>query len=243
MTEFQREVLDAHGYEVGATCAQDNDPPELCPALSLPDLFRSGPPEQQESVRALLDAVPPYFSQAVITSDRTTATLAFGIRLMPLDRQKEVIDDIEEPARPAGGRRGRRRRPARAGRRGERHARRPAAALPHAARGAPPRVRRALRGPPLDARGRDPADPDRARDRLVGARPVPAADPAQPDVGGDGRARDRDLDRVQRAAVGALPRGARGRAPSRTRRSTRPTPRPARPCSPRASRRSWASPR
>ena len=47
------------------TCAQDNDPPELCPALSLPDLFRSGTPEQQESVSALLDAVPPYFSQAV----------------------------------------------------------------------------------------------------------------------------------------------------------------------------------
>ena len=103
MTEFQREVLDAHGYEVGATCAQDNDPPELCPALSLPDLFRSGAPAQQESVRALLDAVPPYFSQAVITEDRGTATLAFGIRLMPLDRQKEVIDDIEERLDPPAG--------------------------------------------------------------------------------------------------------------------------------------------
>jgi predicted RND superfamily exporter protein len=103
MTEFQREVLDAHGYKVGATCAQDNDPPELCPALSLPDLFRSGPPDQQQSVRALLDAVPPYFSQAVITEDRTTATLAFGIRLMPLDRQKEVIDDIEDRLDPPAG--------------------------------------------------------------------------------------------------------------------------------------------
>jgi hydrophobe/amphiphile efflux-3 (HAE3) family protein len=103
MTDFQREVLDAHGYEVGATCAQDNDPPELCPALSLPDLFRSGAPARQESVRALLDAVPPYFSQAVITEDRTTATLAFGIRLMPLDRQKEVIDDIESRLDPPAG--------------------------------------------------------------------------------------------------------------------------------------------
>ena len=103
MTGFQRDVLAAHGYEVGATCAQDEDPPELCPALSLPDLFRSGAPEQQESVRALLDAVPPYFSQAVITEDRTTATLAFGIRLMPLDRQKKVIDDIERRLDPPDG--------------------------------------------------------------------------------------------------------------------------------------------
>ena len=103
MTEFQSGVLQAHGYKVGATCAQDNDPPELCPALSLPDLFRSGTPTSEESVRALLDAVPPYFSQAVISSDRTTATLAFGIRLMSLDRQKDVIDDIESRLDPPVG--------------------------------------------------------------------------------------------------------------------------------------------
>ena len=41
------------------------------------------PPAQ---IDGLLDAVPPYFSQGVITPDRRTATLAFGIRLMPLDR-------------------------------------------------------------------------------------------------------------------------------------------------------------
>ena len=103
MTGFQRDVLAAHGYDVGDTCAQDEDPPELCPALSLPDLFRAGTPASRDSVRALLDAVPPYFSQAVITDDRTTATLAFGIRLMPLDRQKEVIDDIESRLDPPGG--------------------------------------------------------------------------------------------------------------------------------------------
>jgi hydrophobe/amphiphile efflux-3 (HAE3) family protein len=103
MTTFQSDVLKAHGYTVGDTCAQEKDPPELCPALSLPDLFRSGPPAQEQSVRALLDAVPPYFSQAVINSARTTATLAFGIRLMPLDRQKKVIDDIERRLDPPSG--------------------------------------------------------------------------------------------------------------------------------------------
>ena len=54
----------------------------LCPALSLPDLFRT--PElsaTRAQIRALLDAVPPYFSRAAITPDRRTAVLAFGIRL------------------------------------------------------------------------------------------------------------------------------------------------------------------
>ena len=41
----------------------------------------------------LLDAVPPYFSQAVVTPDRRLATMAFGIRLMPLDRQQKVIEE------------------------------------------------------------------------------------------------------------------------------------------------------
>ena len=48
----------------------------------------------------LLDVVPSYFSQGVVTADRTTANLAFGIRLMPLDRQKEVVDDIKAALKP-----------------------------------------------------------------------------------------------------------------------------------------------
>jgi predicted RND superfamily exporter protein len=63
--------------------------------VSLPDLFRSGTPQSAASVKALLDAVPRYFSQAAISADRRTANLAFGIRLMPLDRQQRVIADIE----------------------------------------------------------------------------------------------------------------------------------------------------
>ena len=102
MTRFQDEVLKAHGYRTGATCAQKADPPELCPALSLPDLFRSGQ-VTREGVRALLDAVPPYFSQAVISGDRRTATLAFGIRLMPLERQQEVVEDIKRRLDPPQG--------------------------------------------------------------------------------------------------------------------------------------------
>jgi hypothetical protein len=104
MTRFQTGVLRAHGYRAGKRCAQEKAPPELCPALSLPDLFSSaGGAQAGTGVRTLLDAVPAYFSQGVVTRDRRTANLAFGIRLMPLDRQKQVVDDIKRRLDPPAG--------------------------------------------------------------------------------------------------------------------------------------------
>ena len=73
-----------------------------------------------------------------------------------------------------------------------------------------------------------PLVPIALADRLVGARAVRAARAAEPDVGDAGRARDRDLDRVLRAADRALPRGAGGRRTSPRRRCGAPTARPAR---------------
>jgi hydrophobe/amphiphile efflux-3 (HAE3) family protein len=102
MTRFQDRVLRAHGYRPGKRCGQETNPPELCPALSLPDLFSTAG-EQQGQVRRLLDAVPAYFSQGVVTRDRRTANLAFGIRLMPLERQKDVVDDIKRRLEPPDG--------------------------------------------------------------------------------------------------------------------------------------------
>ena len=96
MTRFQDKVLEDHGYREGSrTCAAPKDPPEVCPVVSLADLFRSGTPADSQSVSALLDTVPRYFSQGAISADRTTANLRFGIRLMSLDRQQEVIDGIK----------------------------------------------------------------------------------------------------------------------------------------------------
>ena len=103
MTSFQDATLKAHGYRRGSSCSQDEDAPELCPALSLPDLFRSVQGAQQGTVRTLLDAVPDYFSQGVVSRDRRVANLAFGIRLMPLERQEEVVEDIKRRLDPPEG--------------------------------------------------------------------------------------------------------------------------------------------
>jgi hydrophobe/amphiphile efflux-3 (HAE3) family protein len=102
MTRFQAGVLREHGYRPGKRCTQERNPPELCPALSLPDLFSTSGTRQGQ-IRELLDAVPAYFSQGVVTPDRKTANLAFGIRLMPLDRQEEVVKDIRERLDPPEG--------------------------------------------------------------------------------------------------------------------------------------------
>jgi predicted RND superfamily exporter protein len=57
----------------------------------------------QAQVTSLLDAIPPYFSQDVITPDRTVATLAFGIRLMSLQQQQRLIEGMRARLHPPAG--------------------------------------------------------------------------------------------------------------------------------------------
>jgi hydrophobe/amphiphile efflux-3 (HAE3) family protein len=93
MRSYQLGLLKTFRYSSERGCGEA----DLCPALSLPDLFRTEQSaSSREAIRALLDAVPPYFSQAVMTADRRTATLAFGIKLLPLDRQKEIIEVMRD---------------------------------------------------------------------------------------------------------------------------------------------------
>ena len=93
MSEFQDETLAANGFRSGDPCGTAGA--RLCPAFSLPELVRSIGVTDRASTEQLLDAVPSYFSQAVISPDRRTASLAFGVPLMPLDEQKRVIEGIE----------------------------------------------------------------------------------------------------------------------------------------------------
>lgn len=98
MTSYQRELLRRFRFGGERGCGEV----ELCPAFSLPDLFQT-PPRSREQVTSLLDAVPPYFSQSVITADRKTATLSFGIQLMPLERQHEVVQTMRDRLDPPPG--------------------------------------------------------------------------------------------------------------------------------------------
>jgi hypothetical protein len=107
MLGYEDKLLAHYGYLETKGCAKAT----LCPALSLPDLFCSGSQPTANgcagltaaSINTLLGAVPPYFSQAVITGDRHDASLAFGIRLMPLSRQQQVIDYMRSQLHPPPG--------------------------------------------------------------------------------------------------------------------------------------------
>src|SRR4051794_9763263 len=100
MTTYQDGVLKHFGYTSKKDCGEST----LCPALSLTDLFATGQaPADATQVRRLLAAVPRYFSRAAVTPDRKRATLAFGIRLMPLDRQQRVIDTMRSRLKPPPG--------------------------------------------------------------------------------------------------------------------------------------------
>ena len=111
MGAYQRAVLGRFDYSSDRGCGRAR----LCPAFSLPDLFsgqaaglRSPPKGKQESLTSaqvgeLLAAIPPYFSQDVISADHRTATLAFGIRLMSLADQQRLIDQMRSQLHPPRG--------------------------------------------------------------------------------------------------------------------------------------------
>ena len=104
MSAYQRSVLGHYGYSE-TVARRGCGRVQLCPAFSLPDLFTSGGSAalSDASIQGVLQAVPAYLSQGVITADRRTATLAFGIREMPLARQQQVIDTMRRLLHPPAG--------------------------------------------------------------------------------------------------------------------------------------------
>ena len=110
MVAYEQRLLTHFGYVETRGCARAT----LCPALSLPDLFSQGTQAStapgaspgaltEAKIRSLLSVLPPYFKSAVITSDYRFATVAFGIRLMPLSKQERVISYMQSQLRPPPG--------------------------------------------------------------------------------------------------------------------------------------------
>ena len=100
MTSYQARILKRLHFDSRRGCGGS----DICPAFSLPDLFTTKASVSSKArVDALLDAVPAYFSQSVITPDRRTATLAFGLKLMPLERQFDVLRTMQRELDPPAG--------------------------------------------------------------------------------------------------------------------------------------------
>lgn len=103
MARYQKAMLARFGYSSAHGCQHAR----LCPAFSLPDLLQqqgSGAAKlSQAEIDGLLGVIPAYFSQDVITPDRHVAALAFGIRLMSLSRQQQLIEQMRAGLHPPAG--------------------------------------------------------------------------------------------------------------------------------------------
>jgi hydrophobe/amphiphile efflux-3 (HAE3) family protein len=107
MRSYQGRMLSRFGYREGRGCGAA----PLCPALSLPDLLKgeaggaSGKPLKLTAaeLQSFLATVPRYFSEEVISGDHRVATLAFGLRLMPLARQQRIIEAMRSALHPPAG--------------------------------------------------------------------------------------------------------------------------------------------
>ena len=108
MRDYRQRVLELGGFEGEFPSCLD-DGTSLCPAISLPDLFSTdGEDPTRRRIRSVLELLPPYFSQAVVETDQetgeigNTAVLSFGIKVMPFDEQKQLIDSVREQIDPPG---------------------------------------------------------------------------------------------------------------------------------------------
>jgi hypothetical protein len=109
MHDFEQRVLAGHGYGGPYPSCRDEQT-EICPEISLPDFLYAGgqaTPSRQR-IRTSLRLLPPYVAQALVTTDPdtgkpgNTGVITFGIKVMPFDQQKELIDDIRAQVDPPG---------------------------------------------------------------------------------------------------------------------------------------------
>ncbi|MDQ3728456.1 MAG: MMPL family transporter, partial [Actinomycetota bacterium] len=97
MKGYRERVLTAGGYDESCRDAETR----VCPAISLPDLF-GDETLTSERIQGVLGLLPAYFAQAVVETDPATgeigntALMSFGIKVMPFDEQKELVDEMRE---------------------------------------------------------------------------------------------------------------------------------------------------
>jgi predicted RND superfamily exporter protein len=93
---WQRQALETAVTRQGDALRPVVSPPALLPFL--------GPDATDPQILSALRLLPPYLTGAVLTPDRATAVLSFGVRLEDLDRLAAARDDLVAalPAPPSG---------------------------------------------------------------------------------------------------------------------------------------------
>jgi predicted RND superfamily exporter protein len=109
MHDFEQRVLARHGFS-GSEPSCRSPQTQLCPEISLPDFLYGGgqATPSQARIRADLRLLPTYVAQAMVNVNPATGkpgntgVITFGIKVMPFDQQKQLIDDIRTQINPPG---------------------------------------------------------------------------------------------------------------------------------------------
>jgi len=109
MHDFEQRVLERHGYTSSTQSCQSAGT-EICPEISLPDFLYgdSSTAPSKQRIKTDLRLLPHYVAQAMVSTDPTTGkagntgVITFGIKVMPFDQQKALIDDIRNQINPPG---------------------------------------------------------------------------------------------------------------------------------------------
>ena len=109
MRGYERRVLARHGFDRRDASCRDEQA-EICPEISLSDFLYAGGQRTptRRRIKESLQLLPPYVAQALVTTDQdsgklgNTGVITFGIKVMPFDQQKALIDDIRAQVDPPG---------------------------------------------------------------------------------------------------------------------------------------------
>ncbi len=104
MRDFKQRVLEQHGF-AGRFPDCRAEGTDLCPGPALPDLVLADNPSQ-ERIDGILEIVPEYFLQAMLSrpeAGEQVANLAFLIPVQPLDEQEALIEEIRAELDPPPG--------------------------------------------------------------------------------------------------------------------------------------------
>ncbi|CAN5620502.1 RND family transporter [soil metagenome] len=109
MGDYEQRALALGGFQTGEDSCRTSDA-EICPSTALPDLFSSsGVPDTRQGVDSSLQLLPTQAKQLLVETDPKTgatgdtARIAFGIKVMPLDEQKQLIDGLRDAINANGG--------------------------------------------------------------------------------------------------------------------------------------------
>jgi predicted RND superfamily exporter protein len=107
MRDYKARVLDDVGFSDEPSSCVEQDV-SLCPFIALPDVFTGDESPSQQRISEVLGLLPPYFARFFLTEDPdtgdlgNTARIGFGIKVMPFDDQKALVDRMRAEIDPPG---------------------------------------------------------------------------------------------------------------------------------------------